>query len=359
MAALLHENVRFKKCEAKFVKRCEQTKGKVKYKRPPPDETCLKATVKRRRRMEKKLALHMSNEEKRQAALERQSRDKFQEIEAKLEDQCKASIEYLAYTRNFFNPYLSSERYAGVGVKYEGPDDKESQAQTDCRRRRLRRWLKTHDIVQKKYERIREVIISLQERVENGIKSKYAKSHLSPEMLAGLKALKRAKKKNPGLTFLSNYPGKPEGIHCPCHLETRGYLTIGRAIEFLNSEWEEFPESWRICNNSKCQEEYKRHLMDLVWWVNEDFPKNLLRLCALLDRGRPPEDMFDPEAVKAAAEEAANLTRRQLGAKFWAESRQKTDKEEREKFGKANSVERTEETSSQSANSAFEKFLFS
>jgi len=69
MASKLQEHGRFKKCEAKFERRCEQTKGKVEYKGPSPDEASLTATNKRRRRMKRKLTPHMSEEEKRRAAL--------------------------------------------------------------------------------------------------------------------------------------------------------------------------------------------------------------------------------------------------------------------------------------------------
>ena len=194
MASKLQEHGRFKKCEVKLERRCEETKGKVEYKGPSPDETSLTATNKRRRRMERKLAPHMSEEEKRRVTSERLSRPRSEAIELKLQQQCKESLQVLEYIQHSFCPWLTSEKYAGKGVEYEDPKPTETQSETDQRRRRLRRRLWTHDIVQQKFSRIREVIISMTEKVKSGLHSTYAKKDKSPQMLVGLKAYYEAKK---------------------------------------------------------------------------------------------------------------------------------------------------------------------
>ena len=244
MASKLQGHGRFKKCEAKLARRREQTKGGVEYKGPSPDEASLTATNKRRRRIKRKLVPHMSKEEKHMATSERVSRPRSEAIELKLQQQCKESLEVFEYIQHSFCPWLASEKYAGKGVEYEGPKPTETQSETDQRRRRLRRRLWTHNIVQQKFGRIREVIISMTEKVKSGLDSKYAKKDKSPQMLARLTAYYKAKKTNSALTKNCEYPGKPVGKHCPCHGKTRGYLTIGRAAAFLNHDWEHFPEEW-------------------------------------------------------------------------------------------------------------------
>lgn len=112
-------------------------------------------------------------------------------------------------------------------------------------------------------------------------------------MKEGLKAFEAAKAINPKLTRNCKYPGKPRGKHCPCHMESRGYKTIARAVICLNGETDYFPRSWEICRNHRCIDEYKGYLTDLVFFVTDNFPTNLCKLCALLDCDRPPEDMQD------------------------------------------------------------------
>ena len=76
--------------------------------------------------MENELFCHMDEEEKYKAAMDRQSRGRFQEIEALLEKQCDETRESLEYLSQSFFPVFYNKRYAGRGVRYNPPSRTES-----------------------------------------------------------------------------------------------------------------------------------------------------------------------------------------------------------------------------------------
>ena len=286
---------RFQKNELNLKTNCQESKGNVVYKCPHSNEQNENATRKRRRGMENELFCHMDEEEKYKAAMDRQSRGRFQEIEALIEKQCDETKESLEYLSQSFFPVFYNKRYAGRGVRYIPPSRTESQPQTDYRRRKLRRRLTTHWIIYNQMAGTRQILIEMEDKVRRGLESKYARSEKSWQMVKSLKAFEKASLTNSLLTINCKYPGKKEGIHCPCRRETMGYLTIARAIALLNmdNEMNGLPSSWKICRNKRCRDEYTEDLFDLILCVTGSFPTNLNKLCVRLDRDRPPEDMLN------------------------------------------------------------------
>lgn len=319
MAPKYQSHGRFKKIEARLETRCQQTQGGVEYIPPPPDEATRGATAKRRRRMENKLFRFMEEDEKRHSAMARQTQERYQVIEAQLERDCTNSKDSLRYISESFMPYLTSKKYAGKGVDYVPPSPTESQTQTDIRRRRMRMLLETHWMAQKKLTKTRKLLLEIEDRVKSGLQSKHG-SIVSPQMKEAFRAFKKARATNRKLTLNSNYPGKPKGkdrgLHCPCHFETCGYLTIARAILLLNGTeegnnegGEGLPPSWGICRSTRrdrdfvheyrdrdCVHEYRKRLFEFVFKIiTPKYPhalnENALRkLFCRFDRERPIQE---------------------------------------------------------------------
>ena len=310
MASKYQSHGKFQNIEAQLERRCRQTQGGVEYTPPPPDEASRTATTKRRRRMENKLFYFMDEDEKRHAAMARQTQEKFQVIEAQLERDCTNSKDSLRYISESFMPHLTSKKYAGKGVDYEPPSPTESQSQTDSRRRRMRRLLETHWMAQKKLAKTRKLLLEIEDKVKSGLQSKHG-TIVSPQMKEAFRAFQKARATNRKLTLNCKYPGKPKGkaraLHCPCHFETCGYLTIARAILLLNGttegngeDGEGVPRSWGICRSTRrehdCVHEYRRRLFDFVFKIITPKYPYALNLPALnklfckFDRSRPWEE---------------------------------------------------------------------